>query len=164
MPPNASHDSPEFSAFLKSALNDFCSSAKNAGLWAIMSAAHVELSHIRIPKVEKKQIANAVYWTAKRESPFNETEVIFDFDVQGEVIEQGISKIAVLFYTAPRLEVEALRDLFAGIGWPLSGISLVPFAVQNHFRTGWIQAEEGSLSSSETTFRASISIPTATSR
>lgn len=145
LPYKVSKDSPEFSAFLKSALNDFCASAKNANLWAIMSTAHAELSHIRIPRVDKKQIANAVYWTAKRESPFNENEVIFDFDVQGEVIDQGIPKIAVLFYTALRYEVNALRDLFAGIGWPLTGISLVPFAVQNHFRTGWIPAGEGSL-------------------
>lgn len=145
LPSNVTKDAPEFSAFLKLALNDFCGSAKKANLWAIMSAAHAELSHIRIPRVDKKQIANAVYWTAKRESPFNENEVIFDFDVQGEVIDQGIPKIAVLFYTTPRQEVHALRDLFAGIGWPLTGISLVPFAVQNHFRTGWIPAGEGSL-------------------
>ena len=144
LPSKVSKDAPEFSAFLKSALNDFCGSAKNAKLWALMSAAHAELNQIRIPKVEKKQIANAVYWTAKRENPFNENEVIFDFDVQGEVIDQGIPKIAVLFYTVPRQEVNDLRDLFAGIGWPLTGISLVPFAVQNHFRTGWLPVEEGS--------------------
>ena len=145
LPLKVPKEAPEFSAFLKSALNEFCGSAKNAKLWALMSAANAELSQIRIPRVEKKQIANAVYWTAKRENPFNENEVIFDFDVQGEVIDQGIPKIAVLFYTTPRQEVHALRDLFAGIGWPLTGISLVPFAVQNHFRTGWLPVEEGSL-------------------
>jgi type IV pilus assembly protein PilM len=145
LPAGTTRDAPEFSAFLKSALTEFCASAKNSELWAIMSTAHVELSHIRIPRVDKKQIANAVYWTAKRESPFNESEVYFDFDVQREVIEQGIPKIAVLFYTAPRQEVDDLRDLFSGIGWPLTGISIVPFAVQNYFRTGWITAGEGSL-------------------
>ena len=145
LPARASREAPEFSAFLKSALTEFCASAKHAKLWAIMSTAHVELSHFRIPRVDKKQIANAVYWTAKRENPFNEGEVYFDFDVQGEVIEQGVPKIAVLFYTAPRQEVDDLRDLFSGIGWPLTGISIVPFAVQNHFRTGWIPAGEGSL-------------------
>ena len=145
LPAGASREAPEFSAFLKSALTEFCASAKHSNLWAIMSTAHVELSHFRIPRVGKKQIANAVYWTAKRENPFNESEVYFDFDVQGEVIEQGIPKIAVLFYTAPRQEVDDLRDLFSGIGWPLTGISLVPFAVQNYFRTGWITAGEGSL-------------------
>ena len=145
LPPGAGRETPEFSSFLKAALNDFCASAKRSNLWAILSTAHVELSHIRIPRVGKKQIANAVYWTAKRESPFNESEVYFDFEVQGEVIDQGIPKLAVLFYTAPRREVDALRDLFSGIGWPLAGISFVPFAVQNYFRTGWITNGEGPL-------------------
>jgi len=145
IPPGAGRETPEFSSFLKAALNDFCASARRSRLWAIMSSAHVEISHIRIPRVEKKQIANAVYWTAKRESPFNESEVYFDFEVQGEVIDQGIPKLAVLFYTSPRREVDYLRQLFAGIGWPLTGISLVPFAVQNYFRTGWLPDGEGTL-------------------
>lgn len=145
IPPGTGRETPEFSSFLKAALNDFCASARRSKLWAIMSSAHVEISHIRIPRVEKKQIANAVYWTAKRESPFNESEVYFDFEVQGEVIDQGIPKLAVLFYTSPRREVDDLRQLFAGIGWPLTGISLVPFAVQNYFRTGWIPDGEGTL-------------------
>lgn len=145
LPPGAGRETPEFSSFLKAALDDFCASAKRSNLWAILSTAHVELSHIRIPRVGKKQIANAVYWTAKRESPFNESEVYFDFEVQGEVIDQGIPKLAVLFYTAPRREVDDLRDLFSGIGWPLAGISVVPFALQNYFRTNWIPDGEGTL-------------------
>jgi type IV pilus assembly protein PilM len=147
LPHRVARDTPEFSAFLRSVLAEFCGSARRCSLWAIISAAHAEINHIRIPRVEKKQIANAVYWTAKKENPFNENELIFDFEVQGEVIEQGIPKLAVMFYTAPRQEVAELSSLFSRIGWPLTGISVVPFAIQNHFRTGWIQAGEGSLAS-----------------
>ena len=166
LPPGAGRETPEFSSFLKAALDDFCASAKRSNLWAILSTAHVELSHIRIPRVGKKQIANAVYWTAKRESPFNEIESYFDFEGQGKVIDQGLPKLAVLFYMAPRRggasdrglphlavvfsppprrEVDDLRDLFSGIGWPLAGISVVPFALQNYFRTNWIPEGEGTL-------------------
>ena len=96
-----------------------------------------------IPKVAKKQIDNAIYWTAQKEAPFDEKEMIFDFKLQGEVIEQGIPKLAAIAYTAPRQEFEELKNLFSRIGWPLTGISIAPFAIQNLFRTEWIHATEG---------------------
>ena len=142
-PPKTPIDSPQFASFLKSSLSSACGSPKQSDLWAIMSSAGVDLHHMRIPRVGKKQINNAVYWTARKEAPYNEKEMVFDFEVQGEVIEQGIPKLAVMFYTAPRRDVEDLRSLFSGIGWPLKGISIVPFAVQNLFRTGWMQTGEG---------------------
>lgn len=143
LPPETPMDSPQFAAFLKSSLLSACGSPRQSDLWVIMSSASVELRSIRIPKVGKKQIRNAVYWTAKKEAPFDEKEMVFDFEVQGEVVEQGVPKLAVMFYTAPRREIEDLKNLFFRIGWPLAGISIVPFAVQNLFRTGWIQTEEG---------------------
>jgi type IV pilus assembly protein PilM len=143
LPPRTSRDVPEFSAFLKSSLASFCGSPEQSDLWAIMSAAGVDVRHIRIPRVPKKQIANAVYWMAKKELNFNEKEVVFDFDVQGEVIEQGIPKLSVMIYTAPQRDVEGLRSFFSRIGWPLTGVSIVPFATQNMLRSGWIPALEG---------------------
>jgi len=103
-----------------------------------MSSANVEVHHISIPKVANKLIGNMVYWTVKKESPFNEKETILDFEVQGEVVEQGVPKLAVMAYTAPRQEIEDLKNLFSRIGWPLTGITIAPFSVQNLFRTQWI--------------------------
>jgi len=139
--------SPEFGAFLKAALAAICGPARRPNLWVIMSAAHVEVRHIRIPKVPKKQISNAVYWMARKETPFDEKEMIFDYELQGEVIDQGIPKLAVMFYTTPRQEIENLKGLFSRIGRPLAGISIVPFSLQNLFRAGWIPAREGAVAS-----------------
>jgi Tfp pilus assembly PilM family ATPase len=147
LPPKTPRDAPEFAAFLKSVLASVCGSAKQSDLWVIMSAARVDVHHVRIPKVGKKQINNVVYWTAKRETPFDEKEMVFDFELQGEVIEQGIPKLSAMVYTAPRQEIESLRNLFSRIGWPLTGISIVPFSVQNLFRTAWIPAIEGTVAS-----------------
>lgn len=143
IPPETPVDSPQFAAFLKSSLLSACGSPKQSDLWAIMSSANVELRSVRIPKVARKQVRNAVYWTAKKEVPFDEKEMVFDFEVQGEVVEQGVPKLAVMFYTAPIRDVENLRKLFLSIGWPLTGISIVPFAGQNLFRSGWMSVEEG---------------------
>ena len=147
LPPKLVRDTPEFQAFLKTSLASFCGSTKQSNLWAIMSTAKVDVHHIRVPKVAKKQLDNVVYWTAKKESPFDEKEMVFDFEFQGEVIEQGIPKLAVMVYTAPRQEIDDLKGLFMRIGWPLTGISVVPFAVQNLFRTSWLPSQEGTIAS-----------------
>ncbi|MBU0545215.1 MAG: hypothetical protein KKH97_07745 [Proteobacteria bacterium] len=144
-PPKISVESPEFAAFLKSSLASICGSPGESDLWALMTAARVEVRHVRIPKVVKKQIDNAVYWTARKENPFDEKETVFDFELQGEVIEQGIPKLSAMVYTAPRREIEDLKTLFSKIGWPLTGLSIVPFSIQNFFRTEWLPAPEGTI-------------------
>lgn len=143
IPPEAPIDSPNFAAFLKSSLTTFCGSPGVSDLWVMMSAARVEVRHIRIPKVVKKQIDNAIYWTARKENPFDENETVFDFEIQGEVIEQGIPKLSAMVYTASRQEIENLKSIFSKTGWPLTGITIVPFSVQNLFRTEWIPTPEG---------------------
>ena len=132
----------QFADFLKAELSDYCGSTKGITLWALMSAANVEVQNISVPKVAKKELRNVVLWTAKQESAFNEEEVVFDFEVQGEVIEKGIEKYGVLFYTTPKKEVEDTRALFEKIGFPLDGLTIAPLALQNLFRTNWIPAFE----------------------
>ena len=61
-----SKDSPQFSGFLKSALNDFCGDLRNVEIWSSISSANVTTRYLRIPLVPKKQVANAVYWTFKK--------------------------------------------------------------------------------------------------
>ena len=140
--------SPDFSNFLRTELNKFCGSSGNANLWAIMSAARVNVRHINIPKVAKKQIENAVYWTIKKETPFDDKDTVFDFEIQREVTEQGVGKLLTMVYTAPREEIEELKGLFSQIGLPLTGISITPFAIQNLFKTEWISAAvEGTVAS-----------------
>lgn len=140
--------SPDFSNFLRSELNKFCGNIGNANLWAIMSAARVNVRHINIPKVAKKQIENAVYWTIKKETPFDDKDTVFDFEIQREVTEQGMGKWLTMVYTAPRAEIEELKGLFSQIGLPLTGISITPFAIQNLFKTEWIPpAVEGTVAS-----------------
>jgi type IV pilus assembly protein PilM len=140
--------SPNFGKFLSSELNKFCGSIKDANLWAIMSAARVNVRHINIPKVAKKEIANAVYWTIKKETPFDDKDTVLDFEIQREVTEQGVIKWLTMVYTAPREEIEELKGLFFQIGLPLTGVSITPFAIQNLFKTEWIApAVEGTVAS-----------------
>lgn len=45
-------------------------------------------------------------------------------------------------YTAVRTEINELKDLFNKAGFPLSGISIVPFAFQSLLRTGRIDSQQ----------------------
>jgi type IV pilus assembly protein PilM len=140
VPPDTPVDTPEFAAFLKSALESVCGSPKHSRLWVLMSSARVEMNPITIPKVPSKQLGNVVYWTVKKATPFDEKEMILDFEVQGEVIDQGAPKLAAMAYTAPRQEIDDLKNLFSGIGWPLTGITIASFSLQNLLRTQWVPA------------------------
>ncbi len=131
-------DKNRFSQFLKTGISNFCSSSKKAEFWCIISSARVETRYIRIPKVPARQVANAVYWTYKKEVNFNDQSDIFDFEMIGDVVEEGARKLAVIAYSAPRQEIQELKSMFARIGYPLTGISIIPFAMQNFLRNQWV--------------------------
>jgi len=135
---DAPRGTPEFANFLKFELDKFCGPTRRFNLWANMSSARVEVASIRIPKVAKKQIENAVYWTAKKTMSFNEKESVFDFEIGGEVVESGVTKLSAMVYAAPRKEVQEIQCLFEDIGYPLDGLTIAPFGFQNLFKTNWM--------------------------
>ena len=112
-----------------------------------MSSARVDLRLIRIPKVASKQIATSVFWSFQKESPFDQKEKIFDFELLGDVDDRGVTKMEVMAYSVPLQEVNDLKDQFAKAGFPLTGISIVPFAYQALLRTGGIAPNEGNVAS-----------------
>ena len=135
-------DNTTFLNFLEPILRDFCGSYRTAELWVLLSSSQVEIRHIRIPKVVKDQVSNAVYWTCRKEIQFNEKESILDYEVLGEVLEESIPKISVMVYTAPLREVKRISSIFLKAGFHITGISTPSFAVQNLIRTGWIKNDK----------------------
>jgi len=132
----------EYVELLRSSLVEFVGSIEACEIWTTMSSADVNVHHIKIPRVPKKQLENVIYWTAKKENPIDEKEMIFDFEIQGEIIDQGIPKYSVMVYSAPRSEVERIKLMFSSAGVSLAGITVAPFALQNFFRTKWIDSTE----------------------
>ncbi|MEW5725066.1 MAG: hypothetical protein AB1896_18280, partial [Thermodesulfobacteriota bacterium] len=144
-PPGVARGGANFPPFLRSVLSDFCGSGRDIEVWSAVSTADLELRYLRIPKLPKKQVPNAVFWTFKKENPFNEKENIFDFEVLGDTIEEGVRKTEVMAYVAPREEIEELKRAFTKAGYPLTGLTAVPFALQNLYRAQWIKAGEESV-------------------
>lgn len=138
-----SFGSPEFNRFLKSSIFDFCGKIDNCNIWTRISTSKVNVYFITVPRVPKKQLEKVIFWTAKKEGFIDEEKHIFDFEVQGEVIEQGAPKYSVMFYTAEKEEVEKVKSLVSDIGITLTGITIVPFAIQSIFRSQWMTPTEG---------------------
>ncbi len=144
---NISWETPEFKEILKTSLMAFAGSLDDCDVWAMMNGADVNVQHIKIPIVPKKQLENVIYFTAKKENPIDEKDVIFDYEMQGEIIDQGIPKYSVMVYSAFKSEIRRIRDLFSEIGINLTGITIAPFAIQNIFRTKWINVVEKTFAS-----------------
>ncbi|MFH1138455.1 MAG: hypothetical protein V1816_20460 [Pseudomonadota bacterium] len=136
--PDLKLDSPEMVKLLRTNLDRMIGTAREARIWTIVTSTKVEMRYLRIPKLPKKQVANAVFWTFKKDVPFKDDESVFDFDVLGEVSEEGAKKIEVVAYAAPRDEIETLAAAFSRVGHRLSGVTTVPAAIQNFFRTSWL--------------------------
>ena len=124
--PGMSRGTAEFAGFLKAELERFCGPGRDFNLWALIRSDKVDVESVRIPKVAKKQIENAVYWTAKKNTTFDEAETILDFEVQGDVVEEGVAKLSVVICTASKGEVEETSGLFNDIGFPLTGLVASP--------------------------------------
>ncbi len=137
----------EFTELLRSSLTSFAGSMENCEIWTAMNASDANVHHIKIPRVPKKQLDNVIYWTSKKENPIDDKEVIFDYEIQGDIIDQGIPKYSVMVYSAQRSEVERIKALFSSAGINLTGITAAPFAIQNIFRTKWIHAGESTFAS-----------------
>ena len=129
---------PRFHHFLKSVLDKFCDSLETTEIWSAIPSANVETRYLRIPKVPKKQMFKAVFWTYKKDISFDEQNDIFDYEILNDIVEDGVPKTEVMAYSAPKREVDELKNIFSKSGYPLTGVSIIPFALQNLFKTEWL--------------------------
>lgn len=138
LPLNTPQESSDFPSHLKKLLDESLGHSGGGNLWAFLPSSIVEIVHLRIPKVAKKDIPNAVFWSLKREKGLNERERSFDFELEGEVVDKGIPKTAVVAVTFPKEAELKIKSLFSRIGYPIKGLAAPPFAIQNLFSTGWM--------------------------
>ena len=139
--PGINRDSKQFPEFLQTVLRSFCGSYGNLEIWASIPDETLENRYLTIPRMSDKKMGNGVYWTFRKEVPFDESEMIFDFEVIGDVIEDTKKKTAISAYVVNRQLVNGLKTLFSDIKFPLTGVSVAPFALQNFFRTKGIDTE-----------------------
>ncbi len=137
--PGMKKSSGEFVQLLKRSVKELTGKYKHPFLWATIPSAEVETRFLQIPKVPDRQVPNAVRWAYQKEAAIDDSQ-IFDFQLIETAYVDGEQKTNVVAYTAPKSDINATQELFSKAGWPLKGISIVPFAIQNLLRAGWIKS------------------------
>ena len=125
-------DDPQFPIVLGNFLENFTQGYAKAQIWSFIPSVDVEIRQIKIPKLANNKISDAVYWTFRKDSKFDEELYIFDYEVIGNIIENGVEKIEVIAYSAPRKDIENREELFLAAGFPLTGITVMALAFQNY--------------------------------
>ncbi len=133
---------PDILERLKAGLEQICGDDTNCDIWSAIPAAKVETRHLLIPKLPRKQIANAVFWSFTKKVEFNAQEETLDYELLGDTLDGGTKKTEVLAFKTPKTETAELKSVFEQIGYPLRGITVAPFAIQNLFRSNIITPEE----------------------
>lgn len=127
--------SKEFPAFLKSSLEGFHSPFRRSALWVVGPTPSLQVRFLSLPKARPRQMANLVYWTFRKEIPFDAAQTIFDYDVEGDLAQAGQSKkIDVTAYTVAQADVDVLLDVFARAGQHVDGVVIPSFALRNLLR------------------------------
>ncbi len=125
-------DDPQFKAVLFTALSAMVGDHSHHEIWCSYFFCNpVAVHNISIPKVADKEIANAVFWSAKRELEFDVTTSLFDYSILQELTEGNQVKIQTLVTLVPRPEVQGVEAMFRNAGFPLTGLTFPAAAIQN---------------------------------
>lgn len=142
LPENLKLDSDDFPAFLGGCLDNFLGNKKKISIWCAINSSNLTIKNITIPNLSKGKIANAAFWGFKKETEFNENQEIFSFEILDTIKKDGVKKKNILVFSAPRDEIQTLKKTFKKAGYFLTGITAIPFAMQNFIKTEQIQMDE----------------------
>lgn len=141
IPDHLDIDSTRFPLFLKSSISEFLGGYKKTSIWTSIDSKDLKLRNITIPDIHDSKVSNAALWGLKKEVDFNVEKEIFDFDYIGDLQVSGIKKKNIVAFAGDKKQIEFLKHLFSTAGYPLKGITAMPFALQNFILNGSIQVE-----------------------
>ena len=130
----------EFSNFLKQHLDTFLLGCPPVDIWTAIDANHLKLRVITIPNLPSSKLANAAFWGLKKELQFDDASEIFDFKPLNSPSQE--KKLRLLAFTGDKTQTELITKVFKQIGYPLTGITAHPFAMQNFIRSGAMEKEK----------------------
>jgi Tfp pilus assembly PilM family ATPase len=133
-PPDVAPGTPEFPAFLKKNMADFHSAFHRTSLWVVGPLPSLQVRFLSLPKTRPRQLPNLVYWTFRKEIPFDPVQTIFDYDTEGDAAAGAAKKTTdATAYTVSRGDVDALMGQFEAAGLPVDGVVIPSFALRNLF-------------------------------
>jgi hypothetical protein len=123
---NLDPDSDRFESFLAKSLSGFTKGTKDVNIWCAIDSGAFKIKHITLPDISSAKIGNAAFWGLKRETDFDDTREIFDFEVLEDSIVDGVKKKKTVVFSGAKDHIRALEQTFARAGYPLTGITAVP--------------------------------------
>ncbi len=117
-----------FTAFLKNTLENFIGKFKQTKIWTVIDTKNFKLRNIIIPDIPVSKIASAAMWEFKKEFEILPDQEIFDFQMTGDVQVDGIKKKKIVAFSAEKQQINILKSVFLKAGFPLTGITALPFA------------------------------------
>ncbi|HRT05104.1 MAG TPA: hypothetical protein P5204_05345 [Kiritimatiellia bacterium] len=135
-PPGQSPGSKEFPAFLKSRLGEFDSMLRHTSIWVVGPTPSLQMRFLTLPRTRPRLLSNLVYWTFRKEIPFDAAQTAFDYDAEGgdPAATGAAKKTDVTAYTVAQADVAALTGAFEQAGFHVDGLLLPSFAMRNLFR------------------------------
>mgnify|MGYP003261898102 CR=1 FL=1 len=139
IPDGMGWDTPGCADKVREALDGFLpDGGREADIWVRLPDGQDELRHYRIPKVSPKDRDAIAKMTASREKAFDESENIFDYRVEGEVLDKGVPRLPVTAMIANRNAVARLKRALASAGIEPAGVTSASIYSQNLFASGWL--------------------------
>ncbi len=135
LPDDLEPDSDQWVPLLEKSLSRFTARAKKVDVWCAIDPTILKIKHLTIPEMPMDKIGNAAFWGLKRETDFDETTDIFDFEILEDRVVDGSKKKNLMVFSANKNQIQSLKKMFDRAGYPLAGITAVPFALQNFVRT-----------------------------
>ena len=135
-PPGQQSGSKEFPAFLKARLGEFESMLRHTAIWVVGPTPSLQMRFLTLPRTRPRLLSNLVYWTFRKEIPFDVAQTAFDYDAEGgdPAATGSAKKTDVTAYTVAQADVAALTDAFEQAGFHVDGLLLPSFAMRNLFR------------------------------
>jgi len=118
---------------------------KTARICVTASTSEISIRNLRMPKVSKKELREAVMWSSKKSLPFDVDEAMLDYAVMGEMKESGIDKLDVLLIATHREEIDLQVAFLESIGITPERLTLDPLAIWGVYRQFPDLHKEGSV-------------------
>ncbi len=138
VPAGTDMDNDDFGPLLARCIRKTAVPGETIDVWACIPSSKGESWTVRVPKV-RKNLGNAVYWAARKDKSFDDKDVVFDYRIAGETTENDVRKLLAEVCTVSAADVRRYRELFTAIGFPLKGLTLSSYAMENLMESGFVE-------------------------
>ena len=96
-----------------------------------LSGPDVSVRYLTLPKMPRKELKEALLWASRKEVPFAEEEIVLDFKILGERVEDNVSKLEILVVVAKKELVQTHLSLMKELGVTPTKLVVLPLALWN---------------------------------